>query len=41
MLQDSQLDKETLEVLKADDILSRIYRDNQNGQAATLFVAYF
>lgn len=41
MLEDSQLDKETLDVLKADDILSRIYRDNQNGRAATLFVAYF
>jgi len=41
MLYNQELDKDTLEVLKADDILSRVYRDNQNGQAATLFVAYF
>jgi EpsI family protein len=41
LLQDVQLDKDTLEVLKADDILSRQYRDNQNGQVTTLFVAYF
>jgi EpsI family protein len=41
MLQDVQLDKETLDVLKADDILSRVYHDNQNGESATLFVAYF
>lgn len=35
-----QLDKETLEVLKADDILSRVYT-SESGQIATLFVAYF
>jgi EpsI family protein len=41
VVEDSKLDAETLEVLKADDILSRIYVDKQTGQAATLFVAYF
>jgi EpsI family protein len=41
MLQDVQLDPETLEVLKADDILSRVYQDHKNGAVATLFVAYF
>jgi EpsI family protein len=41
MLQDVQLDQETLDVLKADDILSRVYQDRQNGATATLFVAYF
>ena len=41
VLQDQQLDQETLEVLKADDILSRIYQNKVNGQAANLFIAYF
>jgi EpsI family protein len=41
MLEETELDKETLEVLKADDILSRVYVDRQTGQYATLFVAYF
>ena len=39
MVQDVQLDAETLEVLKADDILSRVYQDRQDSAAATLFVA--
>ncbi|MGA8027580.1 MAG: exosortase C-terminal domain/associated protein EpsI [Bryobacteraceae bacterium] len=39
--QDVDLDKETLSVLKADDILSRVYVNKDNGQLATLFVAYF
>jgi EpsI family protein len=39
--QDVQLDKETLDVLQADDILSRVYRNNDTGAFATLFVAYF
>ena len=39
--QDVQLDKETLDVLQADDILSRVYQDRQTGQYATLFVAFF
>jgi len=41
MVQETELDKETLEVLKADDILSRIYLNRQTGRYATLFVAYF
>jgi EpsI family protein len=39
--QETELDKETLEVLKADDILSRIYQNRETGHYATLFVAYF
>lgn len=39
--QDSPLDKETLEVLQADDILSRIYQNRTNGVFANLFVAFF
>jgi EpsI family protein len=39
-IQDMPLDKETIEVLKADDLLSRIYRSDQKA-IATLFVAYF
>ncbi len=37
---DVQLDKETLDVLNADDILSRVY-ENDSGGLADLFVAYF
>jgi EpsI family protein len=39
--QNVELDKETLEVLKADDILSRVYQNKSSGRVATLFVAYF
>jgi EpsI family protein len=39
--EDMPLDKETLDVLRADDILSRIYRNRDTGVLATLFVAYF
>lgn len=39
--QDVPLDQETLDVLKADDILSRVYQNKVNGQVATLFIAYF
>ena len=39
--QEVALDKETLDILKADDILSRIYQNKSNGHLATLFVAYF
>ncbi len=39
-VQDVQLDKETLDVLNADDILSRVYQ-NDAGTYADLFVAYF
>lgn len=41
LVQNVDIDKDTLEVLKADDILSRIYEDRDNGRVATLFVAYF
>ena len=39
--QDMPLDKDTLEVLRADDILSRVYRNANTGTVATMFVAYF
>jgi len=39
--QELEMDKDSLEVLKADDILSRAYVDQKNGETATLFVAYF
>ena len=39
--QDLEMDKESLEVLKADDILSRSYINRQANEVATLFVAYF
>ena len=41
LVQDVPIDQDTLEVLKADDLLSRIYQNKTNGEAATLFVAYF
>jgi EpsI family protein len=41
LVQDVQLDQETLDVLKADDILSRVYQNRRSGEIATLFVAYF
>jgi EpsI family protein len=41
MTEDVQMDQETLDVLKADDILSRVYTNKEDGRAATLFVAYF
>ncbi len=41
MRENVQLDKETLGVLNADDILSRVYQNGSTGQIATLFVAYF
>ena len=39
--EDMPLDKETLDVLKADDILSRVYKNTDTGTFATIFVAYF
>jgi EpsI family protein len=39
--QELPIDKETLDVLKADDLISRAYMDKANGQFATLFVAFF
>jgi EpsI family protein len=41
LVQNVDIDKETLDVLKADDLLSRIYENKNTGRMATLFVAYF
>ncbi len=41
LIEESKLDAETLEVLKADDILSRFYANPVTAQQATLFVAFF
>ena len=39
--QDGVIDKETLDVLKADDTLNRSYGSNEAGMGANLFVASF
>jgi len=41
MRENLQLDADTLEVLKADDLTSRVYQNTSNGAIATLFVAFF
>lgn len=41
LIQNVDIDKETMDVLKADDLLSRIYENKSTGRMATLFVAYF
>lgn len=41
LVQNVDIDKETLDILKADDLLSRVYQDKKTGRMATLFVAYF
>jgi EpsI family protein len=40
-IQDVELDKSELEVLQADDVLSRIYQNQNSGHGASLFVAFF
>jgi len=40
-VQDVEMDKDELEVLQADDILSRVYQDRSTGHGASLFVAFF
>lgn len=40
-VKDTPLDAETLDVLKADDTLSRLYRNPQTGEAVDLFIAWF
>lgn len=40
-VRDQPLDAETLDILKADDTLSRVYRNPHTGEAVDLFVAYF
>jgi len=41
MLQQGIVEKETLDVLKADDTLTRVYGSQEAGGSASLFVAYF
>ena len=41
LVQNVPIDQDTLDVLKADDLLSRIYQNTRTGETATLFVAYF
>ncbi len=41
MLGEGLMDKESMEVLKADDVLNRFYRNGSTGQEASLFVAAF
>jgi EpsI family protein len=40
-VQEMQLDQSELDVLQADDVMSRVYVDTSSGHAATLFVAFF
>ena len=41
MAQEDQVDPETMDVLRADDVLSRVYADPAQSRGASLFVAYF
>lgn len=41
LVRDEALDQETLDTLKADDTLSRVYRNPGTGDVVDLFVAYF
>ncbi len=41
LAQEGVIEKEVLNVLKADDTLNRIYAQEATGRAANLFVAYF
>jgi len=41
LVENVPIDQDTLDVLKADDLLSREYQNTTNGNFATLFVAYF
>src|ERR1700691_1022248 len=40
-VQDIELTENELDVLKADDVLERVYQDQSAGRYATLFVAFF
>jgi EpsI family protein len=40
-LQEGYIDAETMAVLRADDVLSRVYGSPEVGDAGSLFVAYF
>jgi EpsI family protein len=41
LVRDEALEQETLDTLKADDTLSRVYRNPATGEMVNLFVAYF
>lgn len=41
MAQEGVVDKEVRDLLKADDVISRVYTGSAAGEAASLFVAYF
>jgi EpsI family protein len=41
MVQESQVDPESAEILRADDLLNRVYRNASTGAEASLFVASF
>lgn len=41
LVENIPIDQDTLDVLKADDLLSREYQNTATGHLATLFVAYF
>lgn len=41
MMREESLDEATMDVLRADEVLSRTYYNNEKREAASLFVAYF
>ncbi|MCC6362410.1 MAG: EpsI family protein [Bryobacterales bacterium] len=41
MVQEGVIDKETMEVLRADDVVTRWYTDTDGKNIASLFIAYF
>jgi EpsI family protein len=41
MTQDVPLDKDTLDILRADDTLNRVYVNPANRELATVYIAYF
>ncbi len=41
MVQENEIEKEVLDVLRADDTMTRVYRAGDSGRLAGLFVAYF
>lgn len=41
LAQEGVVEQDVRDVLKADDLLSRLYADTRNGQTASLFMAYF
>jgi EpsI family protein len=41
MTQENTVEKEVMDVLQADDVLSRVYVDPASGRSLSLFIAYF